>query len=194
MPPVSPAPAAWTPVSPAAPGVRYAGFWIRAGAYVIDGIIIGVAQGLLFALLFGGSILNLIGRGINGDVGPDMMFDAVPTMAEHVRGGRVKALATTGLSRSSVMPDVPTVAESGIPGYEQTTWNGLLATAKTPPAIIQLLNENLRAGLKTTQTQERFAAVGLETGGMSPAEFSAMIKGEITRWTKVIRDAGIKAE
>lgn len=124
----------------------------------------------------------------------DLQFTPMPTALPLVKLGKLKGLAVTSAKRSSLLPNLPTVAESGVPGYEQTTWNGLLAQARTPPAIVNKISTELIAALKMSSTRERFAANGLDPGGISPKEFSAMLKREIAKWGKLIRDLGIKPE
>ena len=115
----------------------------------------------------------------------------MPTALPLIKAGRLKGIAVSSAKRSTLLPNLPTVAESGVPGYEQTTWNGLLVPVRTPPAIVNKLSAELNAALKMPSTQERFAASGLEPGGMSNKEFAAMIKREISKWGKLIRDLGI---
>ncbi len=118
------------------------------------------------------------------------MLPAMP----HLKTGKLKALAVTSAKRTSLAPDLPTVSESGLPGYEHTGWAGMLAPARTPPAIIRQLYSAVTAVLKIPATRERFMADGSEPGGISPEEFAAMIKNEVPKWAKVIRLAGIKPE
>jgi tripartite-type tricarboxylate transporter receptor subunit TctC len=107
---------------------------------------------------------------------------------------RVRAVAVTGKRRSPLIPDVPTVAESGYPGFEAAAWHAVLAPAKTPPDIIKKLNSEIAAILAETEVKERLAKDGIETVGASPEDFSAYIKSEVEKWGKVVRDAGIKLE
>ncbi len=123
-----------------------------------------------------------------------LYFGPINTLLGHVKSGKLKALAVTSAQRTRVAPEVPSVAEAGLPGYEHTTWNGLLAPARTPPALIKKLNGEVGAVLKTAAIGERFIGEGVEPGGVSPEEFAATIKREITKWAKVIREAGIKAQ
>jgi tripartite-type tricarboxylate transporter receptor subunit TctC len=121
-------------------------------------------------------------------------FAPIATVLQLVKGGKLRALAVTSAKRSSVVPEVPTVAESGVPGFDQTTWNALLAPARTPPAVQARLVAELDAILKLPAIRERFAAEGVETGGIAPARLAANMKAEIAQWARVIRDAGIKPE
>ena len=123
-----------------------------------------------------------------------LYFAPNATVIQLVRSGKLRALAVTSAKRSPIAAEVPTVAESGLPGFEQTTWNGLLAPAKTPPAVIARLAREIDAVLKLPALRERFAAEGVDTGGIPPAQLAANIKAEIAKWAQVIRDAGIKPE
>ncbi len=123
-----------------------------------------------------------------------MMFSPIANVLSLVREGRLRALAVTSLKRSSAAPELPTVAESGYPGFEATNWYGLLAPARTPAAIVRTLHLETVRTLALPELRAKFADLGLEVIGNSPAEFAAVIKSEIPRWAKVIKDAGIKAE
>jgi tripartite-type tricarboxylate transporter receptor subunit TctC len=123
-----------------------------------------------------------------------LYFGGIGTVLAHFKSGKLKALAVTSLKRSSVAADIPSMVEAGFPGYEHTTWNGLLAPARTSPAIIRQLNVEVNAVLKLAAVRERFVADGVDAGGIAPGEFAAMIKREISKWAKVIRDAGIQPE
>jgi tripartite-type tricarboxylate transporter receptor subunit TctC len=124
----------------------------------------------------------------------DMMFDAVATMNEHVRAGKVKAIATTGLARSAVMPDVPTVSESGVPKYEATIWLGLMAPAATPKPIIDLLNAEVLKVMERADVKEAWAKQGAVPMPMSPAGFDKYLKADIEKWAGVVKVSGAKAE
>lgn len=124
----------------------------------------------------------------------DLQFTPMPTSLPLVKAGKLKGIAVSSAKRSTLLPDLPTVAETGVPGYEQTTWNGLLVPARTPPAIVNKLNVELNALLKLPVTTERFATSGLEPGGTSVKEFVAMLAKETAKWTKLMKDLGIKPE
>ena len=129
---------------------------------------------------------------IGGQV--DMMFDAVTTMTEQVKAGKVKAIATSGAQRSSVLPDVPTLQEAGLPGYDATIWLGLMAPKGTPKAVVDRLNE---AVTKITTNAEVKAAWGKQGAApivLSADAFDKYIKDDIDKWAKVIKTAGIKAD
>ena len=123
-----------------------------------------------------------------------MMFSSLAGALPLVREGRLRALAVTSLKRSPALPDVPTIDESGVRGFEVTPWGGLLAPAGTPAVIVRKLHLDTVKALAQPDLRVRFAELGLETIGNSPDEFAAVIKSEIPRWAKVIKDAGIKPD
>jgi tripartite-type tricarboxylate transporter receptor subunit TctC len=115
-------------------------------------------------------------------------------MIPHVDSKRLKLLGIGGAKRAKVYPNVPTIAEAGVPGYDSSNWWGLLAPAKTPPAIVQRLREATTKIVGSPDVQKKFEGQGAETVKMSPDEFGRFIKTEIVKWTKVVKEAGIKAE
>ncbi|HEX2338712.1 MAG TPA: tripartite tricarboxylate transporter substrate binding protein [Hyphomicrobiaceae bacterium] len=123
-----------------------------------------------------------------------MMFDAVTTMAENVRAGQVRALGTSGAVRSSVLPDVPTIAEAGLPGYDATIWLGVMAPAGTPKEIVDKLNTEINKALSNPDTKAAWAKQGAVPIIMSPVEFDKYLRADIDKWAKVIQTAGIKAQ
>ncbi|MGH8668056.1 MAG: tripartite tricarboxylate transporter substrate binding protein [Burkholderiales bacterium] len=123
-----------------------------------------------------------------------MMFDAVPTMAANARAGKVKALATSGKKRSSVTPDVPTLAEAGVPGYDSGIWLGLMAPAKTPRPVLEKLNAEVNKLLSSAEVKETLAKQGTTTMGMSIAQFDEFLRDEIVKWAKVVKLAGAKVD
>jgi tripartite-type tricarboxylate transporter receptor subunit TctC len=129
---------------------------------------------------------------IGGQV--DMMFDAVTTMAEQVRSGKVKALATTGRQRSDVLPDVPTVHEAGVPNYEATIWLGLMAPKGTPRAVVERLNEAVSKIAAQADVRQQWGRQGATPLVMTPAVFDKYIQDDIAKWAGVIQSAHIKAE
>lgn len=137
----------------------------------------------------GGALLNSV---MSGEIQltPSGLLIAVPL----IKAGRLKAIAVTGPKRVAAAPDVPTVAESGLPGYSVTGWWGILAPAKTPLPIVRRLNQEVAKALAAPDMKERLAADGIEPGGGAPEEFALMIQTEIATWSKVIKSAGIKAE
>jgi len=129
---------------------------------------------------------------IGGQV--DMMFDAVTTMVEQVKAGKVKAIATTGRQRSDVMPDVPTVHEAGVPNYEATIWLGLMAPKGTPKAIVDRLNEAVSRTASQPDVKQLWGKQGATPLVMTPAVFDKYIQDDISKWAGVIKSANIKAE
>jgi tripartite-type tricarboxylate transporter receptor subunit TctC len=128
---------------------------------------------------------------IAGEV--QIMFATMPAAMPHVKSGKVKPVAVTTAKRSQAMPELPTIADSGVKGYEASTWYGLLAPARTPPAIITRLHADT-VKILAGPTRQRLEVQGFEPEGGTPAEFAAYIKSEIVKWAKVIKDAGIPAE
>jgi tripartite-type tricarboxylate transporter receptor subunit TctC len=123
-----------------------------------------------------------------------MMFDSVPTMAPLVLAKEVKALATTGKERSPILPDVPTMAEAGVPGYEATLWVGVMAPAGTPKPIVDLLNTEINKILARPDVKETLAKQGAVGMSMTPAEFDAFLRAQIAKWEKVVKSAGLKLD
>lgn len=123
-----------------------------------------------------------------------MMFTPIQTVLPLVREGRLHALAVTSAKRASPLPEVPTVAESGYPGFEVTLWNGLLAPAATPSGVVRVLHTESVKALASPEVRAKFSGLGMEEVGNSPEEFAAAIKREIPRWAKVIKAANIKVE
>jgi tripartite-type tricarboxylate transporter receptor subunit TctC len=123
-----------------------------------------------------------------------LMFDAVTAMAPQARSGKVRALATTGRQRSSILPDVPTVTESGVPGYEAVIWLGLMAPARTPPAILSKLNAEVARIVASAEVRQEWAAQGAVPMTMGVDEFDKYLRADIDKWAQIVRSAGIKAE
>ena len=156
--------------------------------------------GELFKSMTGTSIVHVPYKGsssartdvLGGQV--ELMFDAVTTMAEQVKEGKVKALGTTGRKRSAVLPGVPTIDESGVPGYEATIWLGLLAPKGTPADIVKRLNEAVSRIASQPDVQQAWAQQGATALVMDPPTFQKYIQDDIAKWAKVIQAANIKAE
>jgi len=156
--------------------------------------------GELFKAMSGTNIVHVAHRG-SGDARTavmgghvQMMIDAITTTAPTVQSGQVRALGTTGRKRSTVLPDVPTIAEAGLPGYEATIWLGIMAPAGTPAAIVDKLNGEINAVLERPETRAVWAKQGAEPLVMTPAEFDGYLRGDIEKWAKVIHTAGIKVQ
>jgi tripartite-type tricarboxylate transporter receptor subunit TctC len=154
--------------------------------------------GELFKALSGTDIVHIPYRGsgearnavIGGHV--QMMIDAVTTMAPNVEAGQVRALGVSGQSRSSVLPNVPTIAEAGVPGYEATIWLGFMAPKGMPEAIVQKLNAEIQKVLKRDDIKQDWAKQGATPLLMSPAEFGDYINKDIEKWAKLIAMSGAK--
>lgn len=123
-----------------------------------------------------------------------MGFGNILASLPHVRSGRLRALATTGARRTAALPELPTVAESGVPGYETTTWHAWLAPAGTPENVIHKLNAELALALKSRDVGERLTQDGGELVGSAPEQLHQVLVAEIARWRKVVRQAGIRIE
>jgi len=129
---------------------------------------------------------------IGGQV--EMMFDAVTTMNEQAKGGKVRALATSGKTRSPVTPNLPTVSEAGVPGYEAVIWLGVMAPKGTPPAIVGKLNAEIAKIVNKPETREEWAKQGASAMAMPPDEFSKYVAADIAKWEKVIKVSGAKPD
>jgi tripartite-type tricarboxylate transporter receptor subunit TctC len=112
----------------------------------------------------------------------------------HVKSGKLRALAVTGSQRSGLVPDLPTIAESGLPGYSVTAWFGVLAPAATPADIVARISAEIQKGFRSAQMQERFAAMGADPVGSAPEQFAAFLKTEMAKWAKLVKTAGIRGE
>jgi tripartite-type tricarboxylate transporter receptor subunit TctC len=123
-----------------------------------------------------------------------VMFDNAPNVMPQVKAGRLRALGQSGPTRSPIAADLPTVAESGVPGYEVMVWFGLVAPAGTPREVIAKLNAEVLKILAMPDVRERFLAQGVEPMGSTPEQFGEHIRAQMTKWAKVVTDAGVKAE
>ncbi len=156
--------------------------------------------GELFKSMSGTNIVHVPYKGSSGArndiVGGhvQMMFDAVTTMATMAKAGQVRALATSGKARTAVLPDVPTVAEAGVPGYESTIWLGVMAPAGTPKPVIDKLNAEINKILARDDIRKTWGEQGAETMLLSPAAFDSHLKADIEKWAKVVKDANIKVQ
>jgi tripartite-type tricarboxylate transporter receptor subunit TctC len=123
-----------------------------------------------------------------------MMLDAITTTAPTVQGGQLRALGTTGKTRSALMPDVPTISEAGLPGYEATIWLGIMAPKATPKAVVDKLNVEISKVLAKAEVKDAWAKQGAVPMTMSPSEFDTYLKVDIEKWAKVIQTAGLKPQ
>jgi tripartite-type tricarboxylate transporter receptor subunit TctC len=157
-------------------------------------------SGELFKLMAGVNIVHVPYRG-GGPAMQDVlaghvkiMFSSLIQTAPFIKSGQLRALGTSGTKRNPILPDVPTIAEAGVPGYAANNWWGILAPAGTPSAIVEKLHENVQAALKTPELQKEFAREGASTVEMSSAEFGEYIKSEIAKWGRVVKEGNIRAQ
>jgi len=156
--------------------------------------------GELFNLMAGVKMVHVPYKGaapaladlLGGQV--QIMFSTMPPALPHVRDGKLRALAVTSAKRSPAAPELPTVDETALPGFEANTWHGVVVPAGTPGAIVARLNREIVAILHLPDVVERFSSQGAEALGSTPEEFAAYIKSETLKWAKVVRDSGAKAE
>ncbi len=156
--------------------------------------------GELFKLMAGVDILHVPFKG-GGPAMVDIlgghtkvMFSSMVQTVPQIKSGKLRALGTGGLQRSPVLPDVPTIAEAGVPGYEAVNWWGLVAPAGTSQAIIDKVNSELEVVQKSPEVQKQFANEGAEPVPMKPADFGSFMVSEMNKWEKVVKQGGIKAE
>lgn len=124
----------------------------------------------------------------------DMMFDNIPSSISHIRSGKLRALATTGEKRSATLPDLPTIAESGVPGYASTAWFGLVVPAGTPKEIIARLNAEGQRTVKSPEFVKRMTDLGYEIVGGTPEQMTSMIKDEYRRWGPIVKASGARVD
>jgi tripartite-type tricarboxylate transporter receptor subunit TctC len=156
--------------------------------------------GELFKAMAGVDIVHIPHKGSDGARNSilggqvQMMFDAVPTMAANARAGKVKALATSGSRRSPVTPDLPTVAEAGVPGYESGIWLGLMAPAGTPRPVLERLNAEVNKIITAPDVKEIWAKQGAFPMGMSIEQFDKFLREEIVKWAKAVKASGARSD
>ena len=156
--------------------------------------------GELFKAMAGVDIVHIPHKGSDGARNSilggqvQMMFDAVPTMAANARAGKVRALATSGKSRSPVTPELPTVAEAGVPGYESGIWLGLVAPAGTPLPVLERINAEVRKVIDSPDVKAAWAKQGAFPMGMSIDQFDKFLRAEIVKWAKAVRASGARAD
>lgn len=154
----------------------------------------------LFKLISGTDMVHVPYKGTalsipdvaNGNVA--MLFDSLASVMPHVKSGKVKPLAVNAARRQALLPDVPTLAEAGMPQFDRYTWFGMFAPAGTPPQIVARVQREVVAALQAPDLLERFAAVGAEPVGSTPAEFVERIRSDAARWSEVIRKANVKVQ
>jgi tripartite-type tricarboxylate transporter receptor subunit TctC len=129
---------------------------------------------------------------LSGEVG--VMFPTPPTVMQYIKARKLRALGLTGANRIQALPEVPTIAEAGVPGYESTQWFGILVPAGTPRPIIDRLHQEITRSVRAPEMKEKLTAEGLEVIASTPAEFATHIKAETEKWARVIKAMGIKSE
>jgi len=134
------------------------------------------------------AVIDLIGGQVQ------VMFTGIPSVLSYIKSSRVRALAVTGRERTAALPDVPTIIDSGVPGYVVSPWFGVLVPARTPQAIISTLHREIVKVLRTPAIRERFSTEGVDPVGDTPEHFGAYIKEELVKWGKVVADTGMRAE
>jgi tripartite-type tricarboxylate transporter receptor subunit TctC len=160
----------------------------------------GHVSGELFKSMTGTQITHVPYKGgaaaiadlVAGNV--QLMFESTNSVAQHVKTGRVRALAMSGAKRSAAFPDLPTLAEAGVPGYEVISWSGVIAPAGLPRPILDKLNAAVNALIEDRDTKERLALLGSESGGGTPEQFGELIRRDSAKWAEVIRRSGAKIE
>jgi tripartite-type tricarboxylate transporter receptor subunit TctC len=156
--------------------------------------------GELFKAMAGVDIVHVPYKGSSGartDIlggQVQMMFDAITTMAPQVQAGKLRALGTSGKARSAVLPDVPTVAEAGVPGYEAVIWLGIMAPAGTPRAIVERLNAEITKAVGGADLKEAWARQGAVAMTMSPDEFARFMREDIEKWARVVKISGAQPD
>jgi tripartite-type tricarboxylate transporter receptor subunit TctC len=160
----------------------------------------GHVSGELFKYMTGTEITHIPYKGgppaiadlISGQV--QLMFESTNSIAPHVKAGRVRALAVTGEKRSSSLPEVPTMIEAGVPGYEVNAWSGVITTAGVPRAVLDKLNAAVNKAINVPEAKERLFAMGSEGGGGTPEEFAELIRRDSAKWADVIKRSGAKID
>jgi tripartite-type tricarboxylate transporter receptor subunit TctC len=154
----------------------------------------------LFAAMAGVKLTHVPYKGTQQSI-PDMMsgqvailFDNVMTAQPNIKAGKVKGIAISSSARSPLVPDLPTVAESGLPGFQSLVWFGLLGPASTPKAVVDRVNAEMNKALQLPDIQARFTQMGFEPAGGTAGDFAQAIQRDSQKWSKVIKDAGVKAE
>jgi tripartite-type tricarboxylate transporter receptor subunit TctC len=123
-----------------------------------------------------------------------LIFDNLTSIAPHVKAGRVRGLGVSSLRRSLIFPDIPTIAEAGVPGYETNSWGGMVVPVRTPRALVTKLNAEINKALQSSELRERYAAIEAEPTGGTPEQFAAFVKTESVKWADVVKKSGAKVE
>jgi len=176
----------------ARPGqLNYASSGIGSNSHITGELFNLLGKVNILAIQFKGG-----GPALQAAVGGEcpVSFSNVSETARMVEAKRLRALGVSGLKRSPILPDIPTIAEAGLPGFEFHAWHGLLAPKATPPKLVAFLNEKLRSAMAAPDQLKRFQDRGMEVVTSSPEEFAAYLKNEVTKWGRVIRERNIRAE
>jgi tripartite-type tricarboxylate transporter receptor subunit TctC len=160
----------------------------------------GHLGGELFKIMTGIEIVHVPYKGspqgisdlIGGQV--QLMFDNLTSISPHVRSGKVRGIGVSSLKRSPIFPDIPTIAEAGVPGYETNAWGGIVVPVGTPRVIVMKLNTEINKALQTATVKERYAAIEAEPVGGTPEEFAAFAKKETVKWADVVKKSGAKLD
>jgi tripartite-type tricarboxylate transporter receptor subunit TctC len=160
----------------------------------------GHLGGELFKAMTGTEILHVPYKGspqaindlISGEI--QVMFDNVPSIGPHVKSGRVRGLGVSAPKRAGSFPDIPTIAEAGVPGYETNSWGGVMGPARLPPEIVSRLNSEIKKALSAPAVLERFRQLDTEPVGGTPEEFMALVKSETPKWAEVVKRSGAKVD
>jgi tripartite-type tricarboxylate transporter receptor subunit TctC len=123
-----------------------------------------------------------------------LMLESLNSITPHAKAGRIRGLAVSGAKRSTALPDLPTIAEAGVPGYEAVTWNGIVAPAGVPRPIVVKLNAEINKALASPTLKEKFAAIGAEPTIGTPAQFAELIRKENAKWAGVVKRSGAKID
>jgi tripartite-type tricarboxylate transporter receptor subunit TctC len=160
----------------------------------------GHLGGELFKIMTGTQITHVPYKGspqgisdlIGGQV--QLMFDNLTSISQHVKSGKVRGIGVSSLKRSPIFPDIPTIAEAGVPGYETNAWGGIVVPVGTAPAIVLKLNREINKALQATTLKERYAAIEAEPVGGTPEAFAAFVKKETVKWAEVVKKSGAKLD
>jgi len=176
----------------ARPGqLNYASTGTGTAGHLVGELFKGLAQVSYVHIPYKGggpAVIDLV----SGQV--QFMFATAASVMQHVRSGRLRALAVTSAKRSPSLPDLPTISEAGLPGFEAINWHGIVVPAATPAPVIGKINSEVNAVLGMAETRDRLGAQGVEARGGTAAEFASFLRSEIPKWTKVVRDSGAKAD
>ena len=123
-----------------------------------------------------------------------VMFDSVPGVLQHIKSGKLRALGVTSLTRASALPDVPTISEAGLKGFEATAWFGMYAPPKMAPDLLSKISNDVLVAMQSPQVKKQFAEQGADAGSMNQAQYAKYVDDEINKWAKVITDSNIKID